>query len=150
MLKLQNRFSCDTAHMLNPVSQLFDIMQTCPCNEYPLVPHFYIEKTGVYRGIPIFLIFPTHIDCGYSLEHSLENPQSMCHTRRKAASCLCGNKDTKQLGNNCTADQRLCFCYTDSADLLISKPEIVFATRIVQTYMYFFLNLKLQASSLLL
>ena len=36
-------------------------MKTCPCNVYPLEPHFYIEKTGVCRGLPIFLIFaPKH------------------------------------------------------------------------------------------
>ena len=31
---------------------------TCPRNVYPLIPHFYIVnfKTGVYRGMPIFLI----------------------------------------------------------------------------------------------
>ena len=30
-------------------------------NEYPLIPHFYISKTGVWRGIPVFLIFaPKH------------------------------------------------------------------------------------------
>ena len=29
---------------------------TCPCNTYPLIPHFY-SKAGVCRGIPIFLIF---------------------------------------------------------------------------------------------
>ena len=33
------------------------IMLTCPCNEDPLTPHFYIGKTGVYRGIHYFLNF---------------------------------------------------------------------------------------------
>ena len=33
----------------------------CLCNVYPLIPHFYIAKTGVCRGLPIFLIFaPKH------------------------------------------------------------------------------------------
>ena len=38
------------------------IRKTCPCNEYPLKPHFYLVKLG-YAGvcIPIFLIFgPNH------------------------------------------------------------------------------------------
>ena len=40
---------------------LIRITKTCPCNVYPLEPHFYISKTGVYRGIPIFLIYaPKH------------------------------------------------------------------------------------------
>ena len=33
---------------------------------------------------------------------------------RKPAFCICENKDTDQLRNNCAADQRLCFRYTDS------------------------------------
>ena len=37
--------------------------------------------------------------------------------------CLCENKDADQLCSNCTADQHLCFHYTDSTIslLLISK-----------------------------
>ena len=37
-----------------------NIRKTCPCDVYPLEPHFYIDKLGyarVCRGIPIFLIF---------------------------------------------------------------------------------------------
>ena len=53
------RKTCDPFRNLlsNP---MFSIV-TCPCNVYPLEPHFYIIKTGVWRGIPIFLIFaPKH------------------------------------------------------------------------------------------
>ena len=25
-----------------------DIMKTCPCNEHPHTPHFYIEKLGLH------------------------------------------------------------------------------------------------------
>ena len=32
------------------------IMITCPCNVYPLTPHFYIVKLGL-TGVYIFLIF---------------------------------------------------------------------------------------------
>ena len=39
----------------------FFIRKTCPCNVYPLEPHFYTTKNGVCRGIPNFLIFaPKH------------------------------------------------------------------------------------------
>ena len=31
------------------------MMITCPCNVYPLTPHFHIVKLGVYRGIHFFL-----------------------------------------------------------------------------------------------
>ena len=33
------------------------IIQTSPCNEYPLTPHFYIVNLGFTGGIPYFLIF---------------------------------------------------------------------------------------------
>ena len=42
--------------------------------------------------------------------------------------CLCENKGADQLRSNCEADQRLCFCYSDTTVL-------------------FYLNLKFQASS---
>ena len=44
------------------------IMQTCPCNEQPHTPHFYIEKLGC-TGVYIFFLFLLlNTDCGYSLE----------------------------------------------------------------------------------
>ena len=46
----------------------FHIRKTCPCNVYPLKPHFYIEKLG-YAGVYLFFLFLLqNIDCGYSLE----------------------------------------------------------------------------------
>ena len=33
-----------------------DIMITCPCNEHPLTPHFYIVKLGFTR-VYIFFLF---------------------------------------------------------------------------------------------
>ena len=44
------------------------IMKTCPCNVYPLKPHFYIVKLG-FAGVYLFFLFLLqNIDCGYSLE----------------------------------------------------------------------------------
>ena len=43
---------------------------------------------------------------------------------RKAAFCICENKDADQLRGNRKADQRLCFRYTDSAISLLRKYEI--------------------------
>ena len=37
--------------------------------------------------------------------------------------CICENKDADQLCSNCTADQRLCFRYTDSTIPLLLKYE---------------------------
>ena len=38
----------------------------------------------------------------------------MSRVVRKPAFCICENKDADQLCSNCTADQRLCFRYSDS------------------------------------
>ena len=43
---------------------------------------------------------------------------------RKPDFCICENKDADQLRGNHEADQRLCFCYTDSTILLLPKYEI--------------------------
>ena len=44
------------------------IRKTCPCNEYPPKPHFYIVKLG-FAGVYLFFLFLLrNIDCGYSLE----------------------------------------------------------------------------------
>ena len=48
-----------------------NIMKTCPCNGYPLKPHFYIMQLG-YAGLRLFSYFLLQIiDCGYSLEPPL-------------------------------------------------------------------------------
>ena len=44
------------------------IMITCPCNAYPLTPHFYIVKLGFTGVYIIFLILLLSIDCVYTLE----------------------------------------------------------------------------------
>ena len=47
---------------------LYRIKKTCPCNVYPLEPHFYIAKLG-YAGVHLFFLFLLqNIDCGYLLE----------------------------------------------------------------------------------
>ena len=44
------------------------IRKTCPCNVYPLEPHFYIAKLR-YGGVYLFFLFLLqNIDCGYLLE----------------------------------------------------------------------------------
>ena len=54
------------------LSQVFQgavsIRITCPCNVYPLKPHFYIAKLGFVGVYLFFLFFIQNIDCGYSLE----------------------------------------------------------------------------------
>ena len=48
----------------------------------------------------------------------------LSHPIRKPTICLCENKDADQLCSNCTADQRLCFHYTDNTIPLLLKSEI--------------------------
>ena len=44
------------------------ITKTCPCNVYPLEPHFFIVKLG-FAGVYLnFLSLIQNIHCGYSLE----------------------------------------------------------------------------------
>ena len=43
---------------------------------------------------------------------------------RKPAFYICENKDIDQLRGNREADQRLCFCYIDNTNPLLSKSEI--------------------------
>ena len=64
------------------------IRKTCPCNVYPLKPHFYIAKLG-YAGVYLFfLLLLQNIDCGYTLEPprrggSTVYPQSMFWSKNK-------------------------------------------------------------------
>ena len=37
-------------------NSLLSIRKTSPCNEYPLKPHFYIEKLG-FAGVYLFFLF---------------------------------------------------------------------------------------------
>ena len=44
------------------------MMETCPCNVYPLKPHLDIAKLG-YTGVYLFFLsLVQNIDCEYSLE----------------------------------------------------------------------------------
>ena len=43
---------------------------------------------------------------------------------RKPDFCLCKNKDADKQCSNCTADQCLCFCYSDSKIPLLLKSKI--------------------------
>ena len=43
---------------------------------------------------------------------------------RKPTICICETKGADQLCSNCTADQHLCFCYTDSTTPLLLKSKI--------------------------
>ena len=47
----------------------------------------------------------------------------MSRVMRKPTFCICENKDADQLRGNREADQRLCFCYTNSTIPLLPKSK---------------------------
>ena len=75
-------FRCKTHKSSTIQLIVHHITKTCPCNVYPLEPHFYIAKLG-YAGVYLFFLFLLqNIDCGYSLEPPRQGgsyvyPQSM-------------------------------------------------------------------------
>ena len=50
------------------ISASINIRKTCPCNVYPIEPHFYKAKMGYAVVFLFFLFLLQNIDCGYSLE----------------------------------------------------------------------------------
>ena len=48
----------------------------------------------------------------------------LSHLVRKPTICICKNKDADRLRGNREADQRLCFCFTDSTLPLLHRSEI--------------------------
>ena len=58
------------AHQLRQLNSFLIILirKTCPCNVYPLEPHFYIVKLGYGVVYLFFLFLLQNVDCGYSLE----------------------------------------------------------------------------------
>ena len=65
----------------------------------------------------------THLDT-VSLFPILNTAQYKSRVVRKPAFCLCKNKGADQLQCNHAADQRICFCYTDSTIPFLSKSII--------------------------
>ena len=49
---------------------------------------------------------------------------SLSRIMRKLDFCLCENKGVDQLRSNCEADQRLCFCHSDSTITHLPENEI--------------------------
>ena len=54
----------------------------------------------------------------------MEPDEVLLEPHEKTGLFLCENKDADQLCSNCTADQRLCFRYTDCTIPLLLKSEI--------------------------
>ena len=66
--RLAKRFQRRSLKLWTTTNGRRTIRKTCPCNVYPLEPHFYIAKLG-YAGVYLFFLFLLqNIDCGYSLE----------------------------------------------------------------------------------
>ena len=64
-----NQKLCTAAKMsslrLDALKTLFPITKACPCNGYPLIPHFYIVIWGILGNNLFFYFFYPKIDCGY-------------------------------------------------------------------------------------
>ena len=58
------------------------------------------------------------------LLQSLLHSNKMSRIMRKPVFCICEKEDADQLRGNRKADQRLCFCYTDSTIPLLPKYKI--------------------------
>ena len=58
----------------------------------------------------------------YNLE--MKNLFKISHRIRNQTTCIGENKDADQLSINCTADQHLCFHYTDSTIPLLPKSKL--------------------------
>ena len=76
--------------------------------------HCYLKFDYLY-GIVILLSFV--------FEYMYSYFNLSCYIR-KSVICICKNKGADQLCSNCTADQHLCFRYTDSTIPLLIKAEI--------------------------
>ena len=63
-------------------SVLSYIRKTCPCNEYPLEPHFYIAKLGYEEVYLFFLVLLQNIDCGYLVEAVLTCTHNLCFKQK--------------------------------------------------------------------
>ena len=83
---------------------------------YPLPNHLYFTIANRNTGN----------DCPYlQTRNTLENKQNnTSRVMRKTDFLMCENKGTDQLRSNRKADQRLCFCNTDSTIPLFPKSEI--------------------------
>ena len=67
------------------VKEVSSITKTCPCNKYPLKPHFYIVKLG-YAGVELFFLFLLqNRDCGYSLEQPRRGGSNVASYREISA-----------------------------------------------------------------
>ena len=74
---------------------------------------FYSKQTRNHLSIFIQHALLLFMSCVY-----------MSRVMRKPAFCICQNKNADQLRDDREADQRLCFCYTDSKIPLLPKSEI--------------------------
>ena len=67
-LTLDDDYTHSATYSFTEINSIWIVIRkTCPCNVYPLKPHFYIVKLG-YAGVYHFFLFLLqNIDCGYSL-----------------------------------------------------------------------------------
>ena len=126
----------------NNLQQLF--MSTCICQKKKRITifalfsapapinapqgHFYNTCTQEHPKFPVWDVRDT-VKINTKLNVVTANtdllyPFHLSRVMRKPTFCICENKDADQLRGNPSADQRLCFHFTDSTIPLLSKSEI--------------------------
>ena len=70
------------------------------------------------------LISFTDFIYAFQVQFYYEGKHNMSNVMRKLDFCLCENKGADQLRSKYEADQRLCFCYTDSTIPLLLESKI--------------------------
>ena len=106
----------------------------------PVLPYIKVGYRGVYIAQTSFrdgreadpkhnANTPTHFFRKYfghdeNIPVAAAADSKMCRLIKKPTICICENKGAYQLCRNCTADQRLCFRYSDIAIALLPKSEI--------------------------
>ena len=84
--------------------------------------HIALLNTKLFFFVCFLSILWCHFRILFS--HTNEALGNMSHGTRKPTMSICENKDADRLSSNCTADQHLCFRYTDSTIPLLLKSEI--------------------------
>ena len=96
----------------------FTLLESCQSSDLAI--------TLFYQGYNLFSLSDIPVTCWDVSKSFQYNPtdSEMSRCIRKPTICVCENKGADQLCSNCTADQRLCFRYTDSTIPLLLKYKI--------------------------
>ena len=118
--------------VLTPSSRRPRLVQ-CIATEFALCSTAFLRRSGWH-----FMVFARRFQCTcatllvyvlrfhgvLALRWRLVGKADMSRHMGKPTICIGENKGADQLRSHCKADQRLCFCYTDSTIPLLPKSKI--------------------------